>query len=86
MYIYKRVEALLHVLTSALVGSECLVSCLATFRQGKNPSTYWTGGLEGPRAGLGDVARRKVLPSWESNPSLPAHCLVTIKIELIWHL
>jgi hypothetical protein len=38
----------------------------------------------GPRAGLGTVAKRKILPCWESNPEHPVHSLVTILTELSW--
>jgi hypothetical protein len=35
---------------------------VASFTPGKTPSTYWIGGWVGPRTGLDDVERRKILP------------------------
>jgi hypothetical protein len=50
-------------------------------------TTHWIGGWMGPRAGLDAVAKRKnPYPCQESNPSCPAHNLVTIPTELLWLL
>jgi hypothetical protein len=47
------------------------------------PGTHWIGGWMGPRASFYMVLKRKnCCPCWESNPSHPAHSLVTILTEL----
>jgi hypothetical protein len=47
------------------------------------PDTHCTGGWVGPRAGLDDVTKRKILnPYRESNPGCPARSLVTVSTEL----
>jgi len=54
------------------------------YSQRNNPQSQWTGGWDGPRAGVDPVARRKN-PSHcrESNFGRPARSLVTIMPELL---
>lgn len=40
------------------------------------------GGWLDPRASLDNVAKKKVLSCWESNPGHPSHNLVTILTQL----
>jgi hypothetical protein len=64
-------------LTSALVGGEWSASRPDSFTPGERaPGTHWIGGSLGPRAGLGDVEKRKVITllGLELRPlSRPAH-------------
>jgi hypothetical protein len=53
-----RVRKFCVLLISALVGNEWTASRPGRF----NPGTHWAGGWVGPRTGLGDVERRKILP------------------------
>jgi hypothetical protein len=48
-------------LTSALVWAVSFTSC-PLYPRGKNPSYHFVGGAVGPRTGLGDLERRKILP------------------------
>jgi hypothetical protein len=50
------------ILTSAIVGGEGSASRYGRFSAGEMaPGTHWIGGLVGPRTGLDDVERRKIL-------------------------
>jgi hypothetical protein len=62
--LYGRVGVYIHVfLTSALVEGEWSSSRPNRFTPGeKAPDNNWVGGQEGPRTGLDDVERRKILP------------------------
>jgi hypothetical protein len=65
MKAYGGVDVYLHIfLTSAVVGGEWSASRPCHF----TPGTHWIGGWVGPRAGLDDVERRKILHSQEWNP------------------
>jgi hypothetical protein len=55
------------ILTSALDEGEWLVSGPSRL----NPSTHWTGGWVGPRAGLDDVEKRNFL----TLPGLQGHAV-----------
>jgi hypothetical protein len=58
-------------LTSALVGRESLASRTGRYIPGERaPGTYWKGGWLGPKTGLHNVERRKmlVLPGLEFRP------------------
>jgi hypothetical protein len=49
------------------------------YSQGKTPRTHWTRGWVNPRAGLGDLEKRKTSePSRDLNSDRPASKLVTI--------
>jgi hypothetical protein len=62
MKTYGGVYALIHVLTSALVGSEWSASRSGRFTPGKRAyGTHWIGGWVGPRVGVHDVEKRKFL-------------------------
>jgi hypothetical protein len=55
-------------LTSPLFGDEWLASSLCRFTPGERaPGTHWKGSWVGPRAGLGDVERRKYCSHQDSN-------------------
>jgi hypothetical protein len=74
----EEVDVYVHIcLTSTLVGGEWLATLPCHFTRGKRtPSIHWIGGWVGPRAGLDDVERRKllILPGLELQPlSCPAH-------------
>jgi hypothetical protein len=58
------VDVWIHVfLISAIVGGKWLASRLGRFTLGKRaPGTNWIGDWMGPRTGLDDVERRKILP------------------------
>jgi hypothetical protein len=59
MKTYGGVDVRIHVfLSSELVGGEWSASRPGRF----TPGTYWIGGWVGPRTGLDDVERRKILP------------------------
>jgi hypothetical protein len=60
---YDGVVVQIHVfLTSALVRGEWTASRPGRFICGeRTPATHWMGGLVGPRAGLNDIERRKIL-------------------------
>jgi hypothetical protein len=64
MKAYGGVDVYIHIfLTSALVGGEWSASRLGRFTHGeRDPSNHWIRGWVGPRAGLDDVEKRKVLP------------------------
>jgi hypothetical protein len=93
------VEVQIHVLTSALVGGEWLASRPGRFTpEERSPDTHWIGGLMGPRAGLDDTEKGKVLtvPGLELQPlgvpvSIPTelsrrhHTLVIVKLRSIGH-
>jgi hypothetical protein len=50
-------------LSSALDGGEWLASLPSRFTPGERaPGTHWIGDWVGPRTGLDDVERRKILP------------------------
>jgi hypothetical protein len=72
MKAYEEVGAQIHVfLTSALVGGEWPVSRPCRLTPGeRTPGSHWRGGSVGPRAGLDDVERRKLLtlPGLELQP------------------
>jgi hypothetical protein len=62
-------------LTSTLDGGEWSASHPGRFTPRKRaPGTHWIGGWVGPRAGLDDVEKRKVLPllGIEPGPSSPS--------------
>jgi hypothetical protein len=63
MKTYRVVEVYIHVfLTSALVGGDWSSSRPGPFTPGERaPGTHWIGGWVGPRAGLDDVKKRKIL-------------------------
>jgi len=49
----------------------------------RNPSTHWIGGWVGPSADLDAVAKWKDFCPWqESNPSRPAHSLLSVLTAL----
>jgi hypothetical protein len=53
---------------AALVGGEWSASRPGRFTPGEiAPSTHWTGGWVGPRAGLDDVEKRNSWPYQDSN-------------------
>jgi hypothetical protein len=55
-------------LTSALVGGEWSASFPGRFTPGERaPVTHWIGSWVDPRAGLGNMVKRKFLPHWDSN-------------------
>jgi hypothetical protein len=58
------VEVYIHVfLTSAAGGGEWSASFSGRFSPGESaPGIHWIGGSVGPRTGLDDVERRKILP------------------------
>jgi hypothetical protein len=64
MKAYRGVDVYIHVfLTSALVGGELSASRPGRFTAGeRSPGTHWRGGWVGPRAGMDDVEKRKILP------------------------
>jgi hypothetical protein len=64
MKAYGRVDVLIHIfLTSAVVGGEWSASRPGRFTPGERaPATHWKRGRVGPRTGLDDVERRKILP------------------------
>jgi hypothetical protein len=64
MKTYGGVDVLVHIfLTSALVGGDCSASRLSSFNtEERGPGTHWIGGWVGPRTGLDDVERTKILP------------------------
>jgi hypothetical protein len=68
------VDVYIHIsLTSALIGGEWSASRPGRFTP---PDTHWIGGWVGPRAGLDDVEKRKLLtlPGLELRPlGRPAH-------------
>jgi hypothetical protein len=72
MKAYGGVDVERHIfLTSALVGVEWSASHPGRFTSGERaPSTHWIGGWVGPRAGLDDVEKRKLLtlPGLELRP------------------
>jgi hypothetical protein len=72
MKAYEGMEVESHIfLTSALVGSEWSVSRPGRFPIGEIVlGTHWIGAWMGPRAGLGDVEKRKFLnlPGLELRP------------------
>jgi hypothetical protein len=45
------------------------------YPRGKNSGTHWIGGWVCPRAGLDDVAKRKILSCRESKPGIPSRSL-----------
>jgi hypothetical protein len=57
------VDILIHVfLTSVLVGGESSASRVGRLTPGERaPCTHWIGGWVGPRTGLDDMERRKIL-------------------------
>jgi hypothetical protein len=63
---------MIHIfLTSALAGGEWSVSRPGRFNPGERaPGTHWTRGWVDPRAGVGDVEKRKflTLPGLELRP------------------
>jgi hypothetical protein len=61
---YVGVDVEIHVfLTLALVGGEWSASRRGPFTpEERVPGTHWIGGWVGPRAGLDDMERRKLLP------------------------
>jgi hypothetical protein len=63
MKAYGEVDVQIRIfLTSALAGSEWLVSRPCRFTPGERaPGTLWIGGSVGPTAGLDDVAKEKIL-------------------------
>jgi hypothetical protein len=69
MQTYGRVNVQIHVfLTSALVGHEWTASHPDRFTPWERaPDTHWIGGWVGPRTGLDDVEKRKILLYWDSN-------------------
>jgi hypothetical protein len=73
-----------YALTSALSGGKWLASRFGRFTPRKSsPGIIWIGGCVGPRAGLVEVAKRKIpYLCWESNPSRPSRNLVTVLTEL----
>jgi hypothetical protein len=58
------VDVYIHIfLTLALTGGEWSASCPCRFTPGERaPGTHLIGGWVGPRAGLGEVEKRKILP------------------------
>jgi hypothetical protein len=69
MKTYRGMDAWLHIfLTLTLDG----VEWSASRPRERAPSIHWIGGRVGPRVGLDDVERRKILHCRESNPSPPA--------------
>jgi hypothetical protein len=62
----------IHVfLTSALGGGEWSASCPGRFTsEERAPGTYWMGGCVGPKCGLDDVEKSKILrlPGLELRP------------------
>jgi hypothetical protein len=64
MKTYEGVEIQIHVfLTSVLVGSEWSASRPGRFTpRERAPSNQWIGDWMGPRTGLDDVEKRKILP------------------------
>jgi hypothetical protein len=64
MKTYKGVDVYTHVsLTSALIGGEWSTSRLGRFTPGERASsTQWIGGWMGPRTGLDDMEKLKLLP------------------------
>jgi hypothetical protein len=63
MKTYGGVDVQIHVfLTSTLAGGEWSALRPGRFTPGERaPGTHWIGGWMGPRAGLGDVEKRKFL-------------------------
>jgi hypothetical protein len=63
MKVYGEVDVQSHTfLTSALVWGERSASRLGRFTLGEAaPGTHWVGGWMGPRIGLDDVEKRKIL-------------------------
>jgi hypothetical protein len=72
---------ILPLLTSALDGSERPVSrfCRVTPTE-TAPSTHWTGGRVGSRAGLDIMENKKIDPCWECNSSRPAGSPLLLQI------
>jgi hypothetical protein len=64
MKTYGGVDVEIHVfLTSVLDGGEWSALRPGRFTsEERAPGTHWIGGWVGPRTGLGDVERRKILP------------------------
>jgi hypothetical protein len=63
MKAYGGVGVQIHVsLTSALVGGEWSASRPGRFAPGRFPGTHSIGGWVGPRTGMDDVEKRKILP------------------------
>jgi hypothetical protein len=60
---YGRVDVQNHIFViSALVGGEWSTSSAGRFTPGeRDPGTHWTGGWEGPRAGLDDNGEEKIV-------------------------
>jgi hypothetical protein len=63
MKVHGGVDVYIHIfLTSALVGVEWSASRPCRFTPGESaPGTHWMGGWKGPRIGLNDVKKRKLL-------------------------
>jgi hypothetical protein len=72
MKAYEGVDVLIHIfLTSALVGGERSAPCPGRFTPGERPpGTHCIGGWVDPRAGLGDVEKRKFLTTGTRTPTL----------------
>jgi hypothetical protein len=73
MKAYGRVDVYIHrLLTSGLVVGEWSASCPCRFTPGERAplGTHWIDGLKGPRAGLDDMEKRKLLtlPGLELRP------------------
>jgi hypothetical protein len=70
MKAYGGVHVQIHVFsTSTLVGEDWSASCPGRFI----PGTHWIGGWVGPKAGLDEVERKKILPLPVLEP-LPFRC------------
>jgi hypothetical protein len=81
MKTYEGVRVKLHAfLNSATNGGESSSSCCGLF----NPGTNFVGGRLAPGLCGPEVDCKHFCTSWESNPGLPAHGLVTILIDLPW--
>jgi hypothetical protein len=77
MKAYGGVDVLIDIfLTFALAGGEWAASRPSCFTPGERaPGTHWIGGWVDPRAGVGDLEKRKflTLPGLELQPLSPAH-------------